>query len=213
MKLMTNPFQVVRLSSRFREPPRQELVKRTQILQPPVLSRPNLAQIPAEIDKAGVALCLFLFFPRQDLVDLGEDKQCSLAIELGRYRHRPKTKVCQTDQDRLPACARGRPRPSRACRGKARRRGRWYTDSVESGCHYAAGTARTRSVGLCLRPESRTPAAARQKSWPGGTELRPVACGRKQLERLRRSRSSRNSRRVADPGRKCRMALPDIGQR
>src|ERR1039458_6076155 len=41
----------------------------------------------------------------------------------------------------------------------------------------------------------------------------PVACGRKQLERLRRSRSSRNSRRVADPGRKCRMALPDFGQR
>src|SRR5713101_3210846 len=58
------------------------MVKRLQVLQPPVQSRPHLAEIPAELDKAGVPLCLFLPFPRQNLVDFGEDKQCLLAIEL-----------------------------------------------------------------------------------------------------------------------------------
>src|ERR1035441_9274656 len=38
----------------------QELVKRTQILQPPVLSRPHLAEIPSKVHKAGVTLRLFL---------------------------------------------------------------------------------------------------------------------------------------------------------
>ena len=39
--------QVLRLHSRFREPPLQEFVKRFQILQPPVVSRPHLAQVSA----------------------------------------------------------------------------------------------------------------------------------------------------------------------
>jgi hypothetical protein len=44
--------QVARLPPRFPEPPRQELVKRPQVLQPPVLSRPHLAQIPAEFERS-----------------------------------------------------------------------------------------------------------------------------------------------------------------
>src|ERR1700730_11338490 len=186
--MLVDGHQVERLPSRLREPPRQELVKRLQAFEPPVLTGPHLAQIPAQIDEAGVALHLFLLFPRQDLVDLRQNKEGTLAIKLRRHRHRPKTKVRQTDQDRLLACAQGRTRPNRACRGRARGRGRWYRDSVESGCRYAAGTARTRSVGLCLQPNLRTPAAAPQRWWPGGTELRPGAYGRKQLGRLRRSR-------------------------
>src|ERR1019366_7269341 len=144
-----------------------------------VLSRPHLAQIPSQLDEAGVPLCLFLFFPSQDLVDLGQNKEGTLAIELRRHRHRPKTKVRQTDQDRLLACARDRPQPGRACRGRARGRGKWCMDSVESGCRYVAETVRTRSVELCHRLGLRIPAAARQKWWPGGTELRLGACGRK----------------------------------
>src|ERR1019366_1697990 len=212
-QVLVDGHQVVGFPSRFRKPPCQELVKRLQVFEPPVLPCPHLAQIPAKLDETSVALCVFLLLPGQDLVDLGEDKQGSLAIELGGHRHRPKTKVRQTDQDRLPACARVRPQLCRAYRGRARRMGRLYTDSAESGCRYAAGTAQIRFVALCLRREFRTPAAAGQKWWPGRTELRPGACARKQSGRLRRSRSSTSSRRVADPVRKCRTALPDIGQR
>src|SRR5208282_505643 len=212
-QVLVDRHQVVRLPSRFRKPPRQKLVERLQVLEPPVLSRSHLAQIPAEIDEARVPLHLFLSFPRQDLVDLGQNEKSALATELRGHRWIPSKQVRQTDQDRLLACALGRLRPSHAYRGRARGRGRWCTDSGESESHYAAGTARTQSVELCLRPRLRTPAAARQKWWPGGTELRPGACARKQPGRLRRARSSTNSRRVAGPGRKCRPALPDIGQR
>src|SRR5207302_716016 len=54
-QMLVDGHQVVRLPSRFREPPRQELVKRSQVLQPPVLSSPHLAQISAQVDEAGVA--------------------------------------------------------------------------------------------------------------------------------------------------------------
>src|ERR1017187_10533713 len=92
--------------------------------------------------------------------------------------------------------------------------GRSYTDSAGSGSRYAAGTARTRSVAPCHRPELQTPGAARQKWWPGGTGLRPDACARKQPGQLRRSPSSTNSRRIecGNAGRlvriSCRSCLP-----
>lgn len=46
-------------------------------------SCPHLAQIPAQIDEARVALRFFLLFPRQDLVDLGQNKESSLRLSLG----------------------------------------------------------------------------------------------------------------------------------
>src|ERR1017187_2510002 len=142
-QVFVDGHQVVRLSSRLRKPLRQKLVKRLQVLQPPVLPCPHLAQIPAKLHEASVPLRLFLPFPSQDLVDLGQNKEGTLAIELRGHRWPPSKQVRQTDQDRLLACARVRLRPSHAYRGRARRRGRWYKDSVESGCRRAVGTART----------------------------------------------------------------------
>ena len=72
-QVLVDGHQVVPLPSRFPEPPCQEVVKRTHVLQPPVLPRPHFAEIPAKLDETGVALHLSLSaFPRQDLVDLGE---------------------------------------------------------------------------------------------------------------------------------------------
>src|SRR5713101_7975309 len=107
------------------------MVKRLQVLQPPVQSRPHLAEIPAELDKAGVPLCLFLPFPRQNLVDFGEDKQCSLAIELRGHRRKPSKQVRQTDQDQLRVCVRVQPRPSPVVEAKPNE---GYTAKVRKMC-------------------------------------------------------------------------------
>src|SRR6266513_5897358 len=76
--------QVIGFSSRFGKPPLQKLVKRFQVLQPPVLPRPHFAQIATELDKAGIFLRLFALLPSQDLIDLGEHEPSPLAVQLGR---------------------------------------------------------------------------------------------------------------------------------
>src|SRR5437899_3641141 len=78
--------QVIGFSSRFGKPPLQKLVKRFQVLQPPVLPRPHFAQIATELDKTGIFLRLFALLPSQDLIDLGEHEPSPLAVQLGRKR-------------------------------------------------------------------------------------------------------------------------------
>src|SRR5205807_459596 len=88
-QMLVDGHQVVRFPSRLREPPRQELVERLQVLQSPVLSRSHFAEIPTEVDKSGVPLCLFLPFPGQDLVDSRQNEEGSLAIEFRWHRRIP----------------------------------------------------------------------------------------------------------------------------
>ena len=66
--------QVISLSSRFRESSCEELIKRRELLDSPVLSRSNSAQIAPEFDEARIAFRLVLLFPRQNLVDLRKRK-------------------------------------------------------------------------------------------------------------------------------------------
>ena len=61
--------QVVGLPPRLRKPPLQKFVEGLQVLQPPVLPRPDLAEIAAQFHELGVALGLFPLLPRQNLVD------------------------------------------------------------------------------------------------------------------------------------------------
>ena len=77
--------QVIRLPPGFREPSLQELVKRFQILHPPVLSRPHFAQATPQFNELGVTLCLFALLPRQNLVNFGQHEQRALTIELRHH--------------------------------------------------------------------------------------------------------------------------------
>ena len=69
--------QVVSFSSRLRESSREKIVERCQVLDSPVLSRSDFAQIAPEFDEARVAFRLVLLLPRQNLVDLRKDEDRS----------------------------------------------------------------------------------------------------------------------------------------
>src|SRR5271169_4000110 len=80
--------QVVGLASGLRELPFQELIKRADVVHPPVLSCSNLTQIAAEFDKLRIPFAVRCLLPRQDLIDLREHKYGTPAIEL-RSHQRP----------------------------------------------------------------------------------------------------------------------------
>src|ERR1039458_6559062 len=103
-KMFVNRHQVVRFSSGLRKPALQELIKRLQVLQPPVLGRPHLTEVLAQVHKPGITLVLMPCLPGQDRVDLVQHQLGAAAIELGRHGRTPSKQVRQTDQDRLPAC-------------------------------------------------------------------------------------------------------------
>ena len=56
--------------TRFREALGQELVKRRQVLQPPVLAAAHLAQVAAQVDEVDVPLALLFLLPDKNLVEL-----------------------------------------------------------------------------------------------------------------------------------------------
>ena len=143
-----NRHQVVGFPSGLREPSLQELIKRLQLLQPPVLASPHFAQMLSQFHKPGIALVLMPCLPGQDRVDLAQHLLGTTAIQLGRHGRILSSQVRQTDQDRLPACGSAQPPPVRAGRDRARERDRWYTGSGGSGCRCEAGTVQTRSDGL-----------------------------------------------------------------
>src|SRR5579871_6146249 len=75
--------QVVGFAPRLRELLLQKLVKRFQIIQPPVLPGTNLAQIAAQVDKMTIPFLVGAVLPGQDLIDPGEDQSRSAPVELG----------------------------------------------------------------------------------------------------------------------------------
>ena len=64
----------------------EEVVERCHLLQAPVLSRANFAEITAQIHEAQIPFVETCFVPSKDLVDLAEDKYRTFEIELGRHR-------------------------------------------------------------------------------------------------------------------------------
>ena len=86
-QILVDGHQVVGLPAGLGEALLQELIKRLQFLEPPVLSCPNLAQILPQFDKAHVALLFLGLLPGQDLVDLVQDKQSPPSIEIRLHRH------------------------------------------------------------------------------------------------------------------------------
>src|ERR1019366_9282390 len=81
-QVFVDRHQVVRLPPRLRETPLQKLVETLQTLQPPVLSRPHLAEIAPQFEELGVALRLLPLLPRQNLVNLAQYEYGSATIEL-----------------------------------------------------------------------------------------------------------------------------------
>ena len=80
-QILVDGHQVIGLPARFRESLLKELIKRFQVLQPPVLSCPNLAQILPELDEPHVPLLVLRLLPGENLIDLVKDKQGPPAIE------------------------------------------------------------------------------------------------------------------------------------
>ena len=97
--MFVDGHQVVGFAPRFRELPLQELIEGLQVVQASILSGANFTQIPAQIHEADVAFLATARFPRQDLVDLGQHKQGSPAIELGWHQEPSFSRQkCQANQ-------------------------------------------------------------------------------------------------------------------
>src|SRR5215472_3093059 len=83
--MLMDSEQVVGFPSGLREALLEEFIEGFQVLEPPILAGSYLAEILAQFDEALVAFVLFGLFPGQDLINLPEDQECSLAIEFGSH--------------------------------------------------------------------------------------------------------------------------------
>jgi hypothetical protein len=77
------------------------------MVEPPVLSRADFAEIPSQLHEPGVPFVLRSLLPGQDVVDLRQHKQCSPAIEFWSHWQVPVSRQdVQANQGRsLPAGA------------------------------------------------------------------------------------------------------------
>ncbi len=75
--MLMNGHQVVSFPPGFGKPFLQELIEGFEIVEPPVLPGPDLAQVATELHKPGIALPIDGLLPAQDLIDLGQHEQSS----------------------------------------------------------------------------------------------------------------------------------------
>src|SRR5215469_18126027 len=83
--MLVDSEQVVSLSARLGKAFFEKLIEGFQVLEPPVLSGSYLTEILAQFHEALVAFVFFGLFPGQDLINLPQDQECSLAIEFGSH--------------------------------------------------------------------------------------------------------------------------------
>src|SRR5579872_6299356 len=88
-QVLVNRHQVISLTTRVREAFLEEFIEGAELVKPPVLSCPNLAEVAPEIDEFPIPFALHPFLPSQDLLNPGEHKQGSPAIELRRHQRLP----------------------------------------------------------------------------------------------------------------------------
>jgi hypothetical protein len=69
----------------------KEVVKRFHLLQASILSRPDFAEIAAQIHESQIPFVKTSFVPSEDLVDLAKDKYSSFKIEGADYRNSSST--------------------------------------------------------------------------------------------------------------------------
>src|SRR5882762_5490937 len=69
-QVFVDGHQVIRLAPGLWELSFEELIKRTNVVHPPVLSCPNLAQIAAQFDKLRIPFADGCLLPSQNLIDL-----------------------------------------------------------------------------------------------------------------------------------------------
>src|SRR5580700_6991748 len=81
-KLLVNRHQVVCFPAGLREFLLEELIKRFQIIYPPILSGTNFAEIAAQLHKSSVPLLLGRPFPGQNLVNPTQNEESPAAIQL-----------------------------------------------------------------------------------------------------------------------------------
>src|SRR5487761_727019 len=81
-QVLVNGHQVVRLATRIGEALLQEFVEGSELVEPPALSGADFAKIAPQFHEFGVSLALDACLPSEDLLDLGQHEQSSLAIDL-----------------------------------------------------------------------------------------------------------------------------------
>src|SRR5215472_1999510 len=78
--------QVIGFPPRFRETLLEEFIEGFQVFKSPILSGSHFTEILAQFDEALVAFVLFGLFPGQDLINLPQDQERSLAIEFRSHK-------------------------------------------------------------------------------------------------------------------------------
>src|SRR6185369_12131476 len=81
-QLFMDSHQVISLASGFGELLFQKLVKRRQVVQPPILSGTHLTQVAAEFYESHIPLLIRILLPCQNLIDLRENDKSPAPIEL-----------------------------------------------------------------------------------------------------------------------------------
>src|SRR5260370_35707026 len=114
--------------------------------------------MPPQFDDLGIALRLFPLLPCEDLVDLVQYEERSLAIELRWHRRVPSKQARQANQGLLLLNA----APEWILRDPVFPDKDQHTDSCckgfgESGCHCAAESPPTRFAGSYPPPGGQTP--------------------------------------------------------
>src|SRR5487761_968709 len=104
-QVLVNGHQVVRLATRIGEALLEEFVEGSELVKPPVLPGADLAKVAPQFHEFGVSLAFDACLPSENLLDLGQHEQGSLAIELrGHQRLSVNPKTGQANQGHsLPA--------------------------------------------------------------------------------------------------------------
>src|SRR5690348_6670552 len=158
--MFVDGHQVVSLAPRFRKAPLQKLVKRFQVLQPPILSCSNLAQISSQFHETSIPFRTSPLLPGEDLVDLAEHEQGAPFFQLGSGRRVLSNQAHQSNQRRLLVGAPVATHSDPPCPGKVPDRDSWYRGSGESECHCAGGSVPPRFGSRSFRPDAETLRAA-----------------------------------------------------
>src|SRR5271156_3828198 len=183
-QLLVYRHQVISLPPGFGEFLLQKLIKRLQVVHPPVLSCPYFTQIAAQFHKARVPLLLHRPFPVQNLIDLLQYKQGATAIQFRCHWWRPATpQIGQANQGRSlpvgesvlhPAAA---DPPSRSPDGSSS-----HSRSGESGSRCAEGIAPLQSARPWSPPAGQIPGAAARQWLSSDTESPVRFCARRPPE-------------------------------
>src|SRR6185437_905031 len=166
-QLLVNGHEVVGFSAGLGEAFFKELVKRGQVLEPPVLSCPHLAEVLSQLDKAHIPLLFFSPFPSEDLVNLVQDQQSAPSVEICLHRCSVSPQARQANQGRsLRAYESGSFQRVAGYQGTDPNEGSSHSRYWGIGFRCAKRNAPIPTDGPLSQPSGRIPCTALLRWWP-----------------------------------------------